>query len=128
VAAAAPAESVQSVATEESEFEPVQPGAPLGENGEHRRKRRRRRGRRGGRDRAERPQGEGTPQTGFAPEIDRFGDVPDEIDTTPRDGMHASVAPAMPIWPPKDDIDTTPSDEPPKPTKKGWWQRTFSGE
>ena len=130
VAAAAPAESVQSVASEEGEFEPVQPGAPLGENGEHRRKRRRRRGRRGGRDRAERPQGEGNPQAGFVPEIDRFGDVPDEIDTTPRDGGHAAPsAPPPPVWSIKDDIpDTTPSDEPGKPAKKGWWQRTFSGE
>jgi hypothetical protein len=63
------------------------------------------------------------------PEADRFGPVPDEIDTTPRDGGHASSAPAAPIWSMKDDIpDTTPSDEPNKPAKKGWWQRTFSGE
>ena len=53
-----------------------------------RRKRRRRRGRRGGRDRADRPQGDGTaadgrPQAGLQ-RADRFGAVPDEIDTTPN--------------------------------------------
>ena len=121
------AESAEGAASEESVYEPAPAGAPLGENGEPRRKRRRRRGRRGGRDRAERPQGEG--QSGFAPEIDRFGDVPDEIDTTPRVGTHAQVAPVLPVWQSTDDIpDTTPSDEPNKPAKKGWWQRTFSGE
>ncbi len=122
---AAPVESLQSVSTEDGEFEPAQPGAPLGENGEPRRKRRRRRGRRGGRDRLEGAQ----PQAGFVPEADRFGPVPDEIDTTPRDGRHAPSAPPAPVWSLKDDIpDTTPSDDPNKPAKKGWWQRTFSGE
>ncbi|HKU54651.1 MAG TPA: Rne/Rng family ribonuclease, partial [Rhizomicrobium sp.] len=104
-------------------------GQPLGENGEPRRRRRRRRGRRGGRERG--PQGEGAehPQTGFANDADRFGAVPDEIDTTPSDDKHAPAAPPAPVWSMKDDIpDTTPSDEPPKPVKKGWWQRTFSGE
>ena len=50
-----------------------------------RRRRRRRRGRRGGRDREDQPQTEGMEhhQTGFAVEADRFGAVPDEIDTTP---------------------------------------------
>jgi ribonuclease E len=125
IGAAAPAESVQQVSTDDGEFEPAQPGAPLGENGEPRRKRRRRRGRRGGRDRGDHPEG----ATGFVPEADRFGPVPDEIDTTPRDGGHAASAPAAPVWSMKDDIpDTTPSDEPNKPAKKGWWQRTFSGE
>jgi ribonuclease E len=112
--------------------------APLGENGEPRRRRRRRRGRRGGRDRAEReerPQSEGIEhhQTGFVSEADRFGAIPDEIDTTPTDNKHTPGAPSAPVWSLKDDIpDTTPSDEPPargddKPKKKGWWQRTFSG-
>jgi ribonuclease E len=109
----------------------------LGEGGEPRRKRRRRRGRRGGRDRDEqRPQGEGMEhhQTGFATEADRFGAVPDEIDTTPTNDKHAPGAPSAPVWSLQDDIpDTTPSDETPvddddKPKKKGWWQRTFSSE
>jgi ribonuclease E len=108
---------------------------PLGENGEPRRKRRRRRGRRGGRERGERPEPEGIEhhQTGFVNEADRFGPVPDEIDTTPTDGKHTPGAPSAPVWSLQDDIpDTTPredasakSDE---PKKKGWWQRTFSGE
>ncbi len=68
-------------------------------------------------------------QAGFVSEADRFGAVTDEIDTTPTDDKHAPAAPAAPVWTMKDDIpDTTPSDEPPKPAKKGWWQRTFSGE
>ena len=109
---------------------------PVGENGEQRRRRRRRRGRRGGRDRGERPQGEGAEQqqTGFVNEADRFGALPDEIDTTPTDDKHVPGASSAPVWTLKDDIpDTTPQDEPPadtedKPKKKGWWQRTFSGE
>jgi len=112
----------------------------LGENGEQRRRRRRRRGRRGGRERGApgevAPQGEGIEhhQTGFVSEADRFGSVPDEIDTTPTETKHAPGAPSAPVWSLKDDIpDTTPSDEPSvkdddKPKKKGWWQRTFSGE
>ncbi len=130
--AAAPAEAVEATASaEDSEFEPALPGAPLGENGEPRRKRRRRRGRRGGRDRAERPEPEGIEhhQTGFAVEADRFGPVPDEIDTTPSEGRHAPGAPSAPVWSLKDDIpDTTPSEEPPKTEKKGWWQKAFGGE
>jgi ribonuclease E len=111
--------------------------AAAGENGEPRRRRRRRRGRRGGRDREageERPQGEGMEhhQTGFVSETDRFGALPDEIDTTPTNEKHIPGAPSAPVWSLKDDIpDTTPSDEPAddgKPKKKGWWQRTFSGE
>jgi len=105
-------------------------GQPLGENGEPRRRRRRRRGRRGGRERGDRPQGEGMEhhQTGFATEADRFGAVPDEIDTTPSNDKHAPP-PAVPSWTSTDDIpDTTPSDDSSKPVKKGWWQRTFSGE
>ncbi|MBA2589232.1 MAG: hypothetical protein H0U98_11495, partial [Alphaproteobacteria bacterium] len=87
---------------------------------------------RGGRDRADRPL-DGAPQGEIAvqaPEpVDRFGAVPDEIDTTPSDTRHAPGAPSTPVWSLKDDIpDTTPSDEPSKPSKKGWWQRTFSGE
>jgi ribonuclease E len=113
-------------------------GQAGGENGEGRRRRRRRRGRRGGRDRHgdTAPQGEGMEhhQTGFVSEADRFGAVPDEIDTTPTDDKHAPGASSAPVWSLQDDIpDTTPSDEPPnkgddKPKKKGWWQRTFSGE
>jgi hypothetical protein len=67
-------------------------------------------------------------QTGFANEADRFGAVPDEIDTTPSDDKHAPP-PAVTSWTQTDDIpDTTPSEESSKPVKKGWWQRTFSGE
>jgi len=109
-------------------------GQQAGENGEARRRRRRRRGRRGGRDRGPHgdsvPQGEGTEpqQAGFVSAADRFGAVPHEIDTTPSDDKHAP-APTVPSWTPTDDIpDTTPSDESSKPAKKGWWQRTFSGE
>ncbi len=125
--AAAPVEGQEETAVpvDDSEFEPAQPGAPLGENGEPRRKRRRRRGRRGGRDREDRPAEAGN-QGGFAKEVDRFGSVPDEIDTTPTDT--APGAPSMPVWSLKDDIpDTTPSDEP-KSEKKGWWQKAFGGE
>jgi hypothetical protein len=71
-------------------------------------------------------------QTGFASEADRFGTVPDEIDTTPTDDKHTPGAPSAPVWSMHDDIpDTTPQEEPAKddgqPKKKGWWQRTFSG-
>jgi ribonuclease E len=125
------AEAQEAVSSEAGEFEPAPNGAAqgpsLGENGEPRRKRRRRRGRRGGRDRQD---GEPRP-AGFANETDRFGAVPDEIDTTPSDTAPVIVpgAPSAPVWSLKDDIpDTTPSDEPAKPSKKGWWQRTFSGE
>ncbi|MBW8708813.1 MAG: ribonuclease E/G [Alphaproteobacteria bacterium] len=129
--AAAPAESPLAPSSEEGEFEPAQPGAPLDENGQPRRKRRRRRGRRGGRDR-DRPQ-DGAPQgeTGGqqAAPVDRFGAVPDEIDTTPTDARHSPGAPSAPVWSLKDDIpDTTPSEEPSKPSKKGWWQKAFGGE
>ncbi|HET7084994.1 MAG TPA: Rne/Rng family ribonuclease [Rhizomicrobium sp.] len=114
-------------------------GQAPGENGEPRRRRRRRRGRRGGRDRGApgdiAPQAEGIEhhQTGFVSEADRFGAVPDEIDTTPTEDNHAPGAPSAPVWSLQDDIpDTTPTDEPQanddKPKKKGWWQRTFSGE
>ena len=61
----------------------------------------------------------------------RFGEAPDEIDTTPREGGSSPVlgAPSAPVWSLKDDVpDTTPSEEAPKSNKKGWWQRTFSGE
>ena len=110
---------------------PVNGSAVPGE-GDARRKRRRRRGRRGGRDRETTGQPE---QTEFVPEADRFGAVPDEIDTTPRDDMpsHVPGAPSAPVWALKDDIpDTTPVEDAPgseaKGKKKGWWQRTFSGE
>jgi ribonuclease E len=131
----------------------------FGENGEGaRRRRRRRRGRRGGRDRNDRLPGETAPQaegmehhqTGFVTESDRFGALPDEIDTTPTDVKAAPGAPSTPVWSLKDEIDTTPSaapggpapfmsqqdeidttprqEEDAKPKKKGWWQRTFSGD
>ena len=68
-------------------------------------------------------------QTGFANEADRFGTVTDEIDTTPTNEKHAPGAPSAPVWSLQDDIpDTTPQEEDSKPKKKGWWQRTFSGE
>jgi ribonuclease E len=111
-------------------------GQTVGENGEgSRRKRRRRRGRRGGRDRGMHPEPEGMEhhQAGFVTEADRFGSVPDEIDTTPTDDKHAPGTPSAPVWSLQDDIpDTTPQDDEPvqsedRPKKKGWWQRTFSG-
>ncbi len=104
-------------------------GDNQGEGGEPRRRRRRRRGRRGGRDRQH-----GEPESGqqpggtIAPEVARFGAVPDEIDTTPRIDAPAG-APSAPVWSLNDDVpDTTPKDDASKPAKKGWWQRTFSGE
>jgi ribonuclease E len=103
----------------------------FGENGEGRKRRRRRRGRRGGREREDRPQTEGAEpqQTGFVNEADRFGAVPDEIDTTPTVGKHVPGAPSAPVWSLQDDVpDTTPQEDDNKPKKKGWWQRTFSGE
>ena len=110
---------------------PAPSGGVPGE-GEVRRKRRRRRGRRGGRDRDFTANGE---QPVLAPEAARFGAAPDEIDTTPRDDGPALGVPSAPVWSLKDDVpDTTPRDEPnrqtddAKPVKKGWWQRTFSGE
>ncbi len=127
IASAAPVEAQAAIAaSDDSEFEPAQPGAPLDENGQPRRKRRRRRGRRGGRDRADRPLDEnGAPQA--AEPVDRFGAVPDEIDTTPSDTRHAPGAPSTPVWSLQDDIpDTTPTDD--KPAKKGWWQKAFGGE
>jgi hypothetical protein len=64
----------------------------------------------------------------LAPDAARFGAAPDEIDTTPRIDAPAG-APSAPVWSLKDDVpDTTPKDDASKPTKKGWWQRTFSGE
>jgi ribonuclease E len=113
-----------------------QAGHGFGEGGEPRRRRRRRRGRRGGRDKDQRPEPEGMEhhQSGFVSEADRFGAVPDEIDTTPTDDKHAPGAPSAPVWSLQDDIpDTTPKEEEPvksedQPKKKGWWQRTFSGE
>jgi ribonuclease E len=105
---------------------PAGPNHETGE-GEHRRKRRRRRGRRGGRDRHQGPEDQ---PAGIPNEAQRFGNVPDEIDTTPRAGGYgAPGAPSAPVWSLKDDMpDTTPKEEPAKTVKKGWWQRTFSGE
>jgi ribonuclease E len=95
-----------------------------GAAGENGRRKRRRRGRRGGRNREQ----DGQAAPAFAPEADRFG-IPDEIDTTPTATGHAPGAPSAPVWSMQDDIpDTTPSDEASKPTKKGWWQRAFSGD
>ncbi|MES2473901.1 MAG: Rne/Rng family ribonuclease [Pseudomonadota bacterium] len=126
VASTAPVDGEVAASADDSEFEPAEPGAPLGENGEPRRKRRRRRGRRGGQGRADRPAGENQ-AGGFVPEVDRFGTVPDEIDTTPTDSRHTPGAPSAPVWSLKDDIpDTTPTDD--KPSKKGWWQKAFGGE
>jgi ribonuclease E len=142
-------EEGQASAQPESGQQDGQNGQQLGENGDGaRRRRRRRRGRRGGRDREDRPQTEGMEhhQTGFTNESDRFGAVPDEIDTTPT--VHAPGLPSTPVWslkddtpdttpsdraghgpalPSSDEIDTTPQDDG-KPKKKGWWQRTFSNE
>jgi ribonuclease E len=133
------AERVETAASEEGEFEPaVAGGEPVegqvaGENGEHRRKRRRRRGRRGGRERDANGQpvegdaveaqssGGQTSKPARAPAPNRFGDVPDEIDTTPGAVPHTPGAPSTPVWTLKDDVpDTTPSDA---PVKKGWWQK-----
>jgi len=119
-------EAAQDGEATAAEGEDVTAGTP-GEGGDARRKRRRRRGRRGGRDREDRPQPEGVEhhQTGFAVEADRFGAVPDEIDTTPTDAP--AGAPSAPVWSLNDDEpDTTPKDDAPK--KKGWWQKTFGGE
>ncbi|HWA68757.1 MAG TPA: ribonuclease E/G [Rhizomicrobium sp.] len=128
---AEPAEGAEIAAAPDAGV--LQNGQPAlgdtGETGEARRKRRRRRGRRGGRDRGESPEPEGMEhhQTGFAAEADRFGPVPDEIDTTPRNsGPGAPGAPSAPVWSLKDDeLDTTPKDDKPK---KGWWQKAFGGE
>jgi hypothetical protein len=79
------------------------------------------------------PEGMEHHQTGFVSEADRFGTVPDEIDTTPTDDKHAPGTPSAPVWSLQDDIpDTTPQEDEPaksddRPKKKGWWQRTFSG-
>ena len=105
-----------------------QPQAAAGEGeAEGQRRRRRRRGRRGGHDRAPGKNENGQPGEQTAAFVDdRFGSVPDEIDTTP--GSHGRAgAPSTPVWSLKDDVpDTTPKDD--APAKKGWWQRTFSGD
>jgi ribonuclease E len=109
----------------EGDTEPAEQNeqAAAGENGEPRRKRRRRRGRRGGRERD--PQAPQEQRAGLASDADRFGNVADEIDTTPTDTVPG--APSAPVWSLKDDIpDTTPQPEPSK--KKGWWQKAFGGE
>ena len=94
-----------------------------GQPGENGRRRRRRRGRRGGRNHDQ----DGQNSSVLAPDADRFG-TPDEIDTTPS-SSHTPGAPSTPVWSLHDDIpDTTPKEEAPKPTKKGWWQRAFSGD
>ena len=92
----------------------------------------------GGQRRSRRRRAGSRPAEGPRPaaaEVDRFGAVPDEIDTTPTMAAASPGAPAMPAWSLSDDIpDTTPSEndkgaaEPAKPARKGWWQRTFSGE
>ncbi len=96
-------------------------------NGEGGRRRRRRRGRRGGRDRQ---RGDGQQAEAPAGADNRFG-APDEIDTTPRDGGARPAPTPVHVdnrFGAPEEIDTTPRDEPAKPVKKGWWQRTFSGE
>ncbi len=61
----------------------------------------------------------------------RFGEVPDEIDTTPRDDAPRVVpnTASTPSWTLSDhaEIDTTPKEDakPSEPPKKGWWQRAF---
>ena len=103
--------------------------ASTGEPAKQRRRRRRRRGRRGGRDR-EQAQAAEQHQTGFRHRGRPLRRVPDEIDTTPSDraGMRPG-APSAPVWSLQDDMpDTTPQDERGQAGKKGWWQRTFSGE
>ncbi len=67
---------------------------------------------------------------------DRFGTAPDEIDTTPTDAPAQVRVPSAPVWSLQDDTpDTTPGAEAEpaagndsKPARKGWWQRTFSGD
>jgi len=117
-----------------SEDTDATPSSEAGEGqvqGEGGRRRRRRRGRRGGRDREQRPHDQETP---FPAAEARFG-VPDEVDTTPtHGGAHGGPvpnAPAAPVWSlssDADEVDTTPSAEPAKPTKKGWWQKAFGGD
>ena len=52
------------------------------------------------------------PQAGFANEADRFGAVPDEIDTTPSDTRATPGTPSAPVWSLKDDeVDTTPKED-----------------
>jgi ribonuclease E len=127
MAAEAPPGEAQAAPSNGGEVQPHADGSGEGE-GEHRRRRRRRRGRRGGRDRLHGPGEQQGGGAAFAPDVARFGNVPDEIDTTPRIDAPAG-APSAPVWSLKDDVpDTTPKDEPSKPVKKGWWQRTFSGE
>jgi ribonuclease E len=135
---AAPAGEVGGVAAEAAEADHGEAGdeqhahednghstGSEGQNGEGGgRRRRRRRGRRGGRSRDE-----AQPASSFTSDADRFG-TPDEIDTTPTSSpVHAPGAPSAPVWSLQDDIpDTTPKEEAPKPAKKGWWQRAFSGD
>lgn len=154
-AEAGPAEAEEGQSDDQADHQDEHGAPQPGENGEARRKRRRRRGRRGGRDRADQLPGDSAPQaegmehhqTGFVAEADRFGAIPDEIDTTPSDTRHTPGAPSAPVWSLKDDIpdttpfgtsrapflsdndeiDTTPQDDN-KPKKKGWWQKTFGGE
>ncbi|MBV9045465.1 MAG: hypothetical protein JO348_04930 [Alphaproteobacteria bacterium] len=133
-----------------------QAASSTGQNGEGGRRRRRRRGRRGGhRDRFENGENGHAPQpqaqtNGEAPPpaaapaptapqppasfgSDRFGSVPDEIDTTPTDAPRVTPnAASSPSWSLSDpnEIDTTPAEKPadaapPAPAKKGWWQRAF---
>jgi ribonuclease E len=75
-------------------------------------------------------------RTAPAPTADRFGTAPDEIDTTPTDAPAQVRIPSAPVWSLQDDTpDTTPGVEAEpaagndsKPARKGWWQRTFSGD
>ncbi len=122
-------------------------------DGTHRRRRRRRRGRRGQGNGEQRDFAGGQSQqdalNNGAGWNDRFGDVPDEIDTTPRE--EPVTPPVMPnaastpewsltsqparmseeIAPPQTE---TSSESAPaesgesKPAKRGWWQRAFRSE
>jgi hypothetical protein len=133
-AAGIPESSMQA-----QQFQPGQQG-----EGAHRKRRRRRRGRRG-QGNGEHPPGQVAGQEQqSAPEngggYDRFGAVPDEIDTTPReDSGSPSVVPnaaSTPEWSltsrasgetaPVTPVESAPAEQ--KPTKRGWWQRAFKAE
>jgi ribonuclease E len=122
-------------------------------DGMQRRRRRRRRGRRGQGNGEQRDsaggQGEQNASNNGAGWNDRFGDVHDEIDTTPRDEpvsqpvvpnasstpewsltsqparMSEEVSPARTETP----AESAPAESgEPKPAKRGWWQRAFRSE
>ena len=98
------------------------------------RRRRRRRGKRGSGSSSSsngtspQPEGMEHHQTDFASEADRFGQPPDEVDTTPTEPVHAPGAASTPVWSLKDEESAAPGDDAGKSTKKGWWQKAFGGE